>query len=146
MRLAQPPRHSIEQAGVKTLTTPGVPDSLFSIVTAGGRVGRRLDLHGVTSRTPRRSRRSCSSAGRASCPRCADAEIEHVRACARPLSVDGRPLLGPVPGLDGLHLITGHGPWGISLGPGSAQAVGEAVLGEGAAIAPELAAARFGAP
>jgi len=55
-------------------------------------------------------------------------------------------LLGPVPGLDGVHLLTGHGPWGISLGPGSARAVVDGVLGNGAPIAPELAAARFGAP
>ena len=35
------------------------------------------------------------------------------------------------------------GPWGVSLGPGSARLVADAVLGRGAAIAPELAAARF---
>ena len=74
------------------------------------------------------------------------ARIEHVRACARPLSADGRPLLGPVPGLDGVHLLSGHGPWGISLGPGSARMVVESVLGRGDQIPPELAAARFGAP
>jgi glycine/D-amino acid oxidase-like deaminating enzyme len=45
-----------------------------------------------------------------------------------------------------VHLLTGHGPWGISLGPGSARLVADAVLGDAARIAPELAAARFGAP
>ena len=60
------------------------------------------------------------------------------------MSVDGRPLLGPLPGVDGLFVAAGHGPWGISLGPGSARLVADAVLGRPAVIAPELAAARFG--
>jgi len=145
VRLAQPPRHSIEQAGVDTLTSPGAPDSLFSIVTADGAsaVGSTFtplepDAAALAPVLLERGARYV--------PALEDARIEHVRACARPRSFDGRPLLGPVPGLDGVHLITGHGPWGISLGPGSAQAVVEGVLGGGAAIAPELATARFGAP
>jgi D-hydroxyproline dehydrogenase subunit beta len=145
VRLADPPRHSIEQAGVEALTSPGAPDSLFSIVTAGGAsaVGSTFtpgepDAAAIAPVLLERGSRYV--------PALTDARIEHVRACARPLSADGRPLLGPVPGLDGVHLITGHGPWGISLGPGSAQAVVRGVLGDGAAIAPELAAARFGAP
>jgi glycine/D-amino acid oxidase-like deaminating enzyme len=145
VRLAQPPRHSIEQAGVEALTSPGAPDSLFSIVTAAGAsaVGSTFtpgepDAAGMAPVLLERGARFI--------PALADATIEHVRACARPLSVDGRPLLGPVPGLDGVHLITGHGPWGVSLGPGSAQAVVNGVLGDGGGIPPELAAARFGAP
>jgi glycine/D-amino acid oxidase-like deaminating enzyme len=145
VRLAEPPRHSIEQAGVKDLTNPGVPSSLFSIVTAGGAsaVGSTFtpDEPDAAPLAPLLVER-----GARFVPALAGARIEHVRACARPLSADGRPLLGPVPGLDGVHVITGHGPWGISLGPGSAQAVVKGVLGDGAAIAPELAAARFGAP
>jgi D-amino-acid dehydrogenase len=64
-----------------------------------------------------------------------------VRACARPVSADGRPLLGSVPGVAGLHLATGHGPWGVTLGPASAALVAEGVLGA-PAIPPELAVAR----
>jgi glycine/D-amino acid oxidase-like deaminating enzyme len=145
VRLAQPPRHSIEEAGVKALTSPGAPDSLFSIVTAGGAsaVGSTFtpdepDGAAVAPILLERGARFVAALR--------DARIEHVRACARPRSADGRPLLGPVPGLDGVHVISGHGPWGISLGPGSAQAVVRGVLGDGAAIAPELAAARFGTP
>jgi glycine/D-amino acid oxidase-like deaminating enzyme len=145
VRLAQPPRHSIEQAGVEALTSPGAPDSLFSIVTADGMsaVGSTFtpDEPDATAIAP-----VLLDRGARYVPALEGARIEHVRACARPLSVDGRPLLGPVPGLDGVHVITGHGPWGISLGPGSAQAVVSGVLGDGAAVAPELAAARFGPP
>jgi glycine/D-amino acid oxidase-like deaminating enzyme len=62
------------------------------------------------------------------------------RACARPQSPDGRPILGPVD--DGLYVASGHGPWGVSLGPGSAELVAGAIL-RGAEIPPELAASRF---
>ena len=59
-----------------------------------------------------------------------------------PASPDGRPLLGPL-ATQGLFLATGHGPWGVSLGPGSARLVADAVLGKPAEIPPELAATRF---
>jgi D-hydroxyproline dehydrogenase subunit beta len=145
VRLAAPPRHAIEQAGVKSLTSPDSgPASLFSIVTANGSsaVGSTFtpdepDAHAVAPLLLER--------GAHFVPALRDAAIEHVRACARPRSADGRPLLGPVPGIEGLHLLTGHGPWGITLGPGSARVVAEGVLGGTAPIAPELAAARFGA-
>ena len=51
-------------------------------------------------------------------PELAGAAIEQVRACARPLAADGRPLLGAVPGIDGLHVVSGHGAWGVTLGHG----------------------------
>lgn len=69
------------------------------------------------------------------------AEILERRICARPQSVDGRPFIGPVPGVDGLYVCAGHGPWGISTGPASAAMVARAIL-DGTAPPPELAAAR----
>jgi glycine/D-amino acid oxidase-like deaminating enzyme len=142
VRLATPPRHTIEQLGVKALTSPGgAPDSLFSIVTVGGTSGvgstftpEPLDARATAPLLLERGARYV--------PALAGAHIEGVRTCARPQSADGRPLLGPVPGTDGLYLLTGHGPWGISLGPGSARVVADTVLGRPAAIPPALAAAR----
>jgi glycine/D-amino acid oxidase-like deaminating enzyme len=144
VRLAEPPRHTIEQAGVEALTSSGdVPDSLFSIVTAG-----RASAVGSTF-TPERPDAAALAPvllerGARYVPALAGAAIEGVRACARPLSRDGRPLLGPI--MEGLYLLTGHGPWGVTLGPGSARVVADAVLGRPADIPAELAAARFGAP
>jgi glycine/D-amino acid oxidase-like deaminating enzyme len=143
VRLADPPRYTIEQAGVETLTGPGeVPDSLFSIVTANGAssVGSTFMVAepDAAALAPLLLER-----GAAYVPALAGAPVEQVRACARPLSADGRPLLGPI--ADGLYLLTGHGPWGITLGPGSARLVVDAIL-DGAEIPTELAAARFGAP
>jgi D-amino-acid dehydrogenase len=79
-------------------------------------------------------------------PSVADAPIRGLRACARPQSVDGRPLVGRVPGLDGAFVCAGHGAWGISTGPGSARLLADLVLHGKAAVAPELDPARFGPP
>jgi glycine/D-amino acid oxidase-like deaminating enzyme len=79
-------------------------------------------------------------------PAVVDAPIRGVRACARPLSIDGRPLVGEVQGLRGLFICAGHGPWGISTGPASARLVVDEILGQRPAIPAELDPARFGAP
>jgi glycine/D-amino acid oxidase-like deaminating enzyme len=146
VRLPAPPRHALEESGVEALTAPGgAPEELFSIVTAGGAsaVGStfsaaRPDAAAVAPGLVERGARYV--------PALAGAAIEEVRACARPLAVDGRPLLGPVPGVEGLHAVTGHGAWGITLGPASARLVAGGVLGDPEPIPPELAAARFGEP
>ena len=69
-----------------------------------------------------------------------------VRACARPLSADGRPLVGRVPGSEGLWIAAGHGPWGISTGPASARQIAAAILGDDGDLATATDPARFGSP
>jgi glycine/D-amino acid oxidase-like deaminating enzyme len=143
VRLERPPRHSLEQAGIEALTAPGgAAGRLFSLVTAGGAsaVGSTFDPEPPE---PEVVAPSVLEHAARFVPALAGAAIDHVRACARPLSADGRPLLGPV--ADDLHLVTGHGPWGVTLGPGSARLVARSLL-HGEEIPPELAAARFGAP
>lgn len=143
VRLQRPPLHALEQAGIEALTAPGGgPASLFSLVTTGlvSAVGSTFspeqpDAAQVAPELLRRGARYV--------PELAGAAIEHVRACARPLSADGRPLLGQV--AEDLYLVTGHGAWGVTLGPGSAQLVVEEILGR-ERIPAELQAARFGAP
>ncbi len=76
-------------------------------------------------------------------PAIADAPIRGVRACARPESGDGRPLVGLVPGLRNLYVCAGHGPWGISTGPASARMLADVILGVSREVAPELEPARF---
>ena len=79
-------------------------------------------------------------------PGLADAPIRGSRACARPQSRDGRPLIGRAPGHRGLFICAGHGPWGISTGPASARLVVDEILGREPGIPVELDPARFGAP
>jgi len=73
-----------------------------------------------------------------------EAPIRGTRACARPQSLDGRPLIGAVPGQRGLFICAGHGSWGISTGPGSARLVVDEILGRDPTIPDELAPGRFG--
>ena len=79
-------------------------------------------------------------------PGVADAPIRGSRACARPQSRDGRPLIGRVPGRRNLFICAGHGPWGISTGPASARLVVDEMLGRAPVIPADLDPARFGAP
>jgi glycine/D-amino acid oxidase-like deaminating enzyme len=79
-------------------------------------------------------------------PSIATAVLGQARRCARPLSVDGRPLVGLVPGTDGLWVAAGHGPWGISIGPASGRLVADLVDGRVPAPPSALDPARFAAP
>jgi glycine/D-amino acid oxidase-like deaminating enzyme len=49
-------------------------------------------------------------------------------ACYRPLTVDGIPLIGPVPGAPGAYLATGHASWGILNAPATGRMVAEMIL------------------
>ena len=62
-------------------------------------------------------------------PGLADAAVVETRVGLRPTSPDGRPLLGPVPEVPGLHACTGHGADGLLLGPYSASLVAAGIVG-----------------
>lgn len=51
-----------------------------------------------------------------------------VEAGARPMTPDGLPVIGPLPGVDGVWVSSGHGMMGVTLAPGSAEALTTAVL------------------
>ena len=55
-------------------------------------------------------------------------EIELQWAGLRPYPADGLPIIGPVPGHDGLYAATGHGRLGITLAPATGEAVKSLVL------------------
>ena len=60
------------------------------------------------------------------------------------LALDGRPIIGPISDVAGLWVCAGHGPWGISTGPGSSRLVVSQMLGLGeAGQPPEFSPARF---
>jgi glycine/D-amino acid oxidase-like deaminating enzyme len=142
VRLAAPPRHIVEEAGVEALTAGAETEPrLFSLITVDGTSSLGSSFDPVEP-DPATLVPELIEYGTRFVPAIGRAARGALRSCARPLSPDGRPFLGPVPGVDGLHLATGHGPWGVSLGPGSAQRVAAAVLGEPAGIAAELAAGR----
>jgi D-amino-acid dehydrogenase len=62
-------------------------------------------------------------------PGLAGAAMLETRVGLRPLSADGLPVVGPISGVAGAYVVTGHGPSGLTLGPYSAALVTELVLG-----------------
>ena len=69
----------------------------------------------------------------------AEARIVRRQACYRPVTDDGLPLIGRVPGLRGAYVATGHGPWGILNAPATGLAMAELVA-DGAASLVDLRA------
>ncbi len=61
-----------------------------------------------------------------------DAPIRARQACYRPVTQDGVPLIGQVPGVAGAYLATGHNVWGILNAPATGEAMAELIL-DGAA-------------
>ena len=47
----------------------------------------------------------------------------------RPVSADGLPVLGPVPGTEGVFVATGHGAVGLHLGPLSGRLAADMAWG-----------------
>lgn len=57
-----------------------------------------------------------------------DAPVLARAACYRPLTVDGLPLIGPVPGAPGAILATAHASWGILNAPATGRMVAEMIV------------------
>jgi glycine/D-amino acid oxidase-like deaminating enzyme len=141
LRLPQALRHVIEEDEVDSVNRPAVataraatstetdPPSLFSIASANG-VSTLGSTFLPREPAPDPIARLLIERARTFVPSVAEADVIQIRRCARPQSVDGRPFIGPVGGIDGLFACAGHGPWGISTGPASAALVVAAILGE----------------
>jgi glycine/D-amino acid oxidase-like deaminating enzyme len=146
--LSPTPGSILEEGAVHTVNRPVAEDEpadglfTFSMVTAGGvsTIGSTflpapVDPDALAPELVGHAARFV--------PALAGAPIVQSRVCARPQSVDGRPFIGPLEGMNGVFVTAGHGPWGISTGPASAALVVEAILGAGA-IPPDLSASRPG--
>jgi D-amino-acid dehydrogenase len=155
--LPRAPRHVLEEvdiqieptddgagggAGEPALTAEGFG---FSLVPADGAstlgstfLPERLEESAVLEGIVRRGARYV--------PAIAAASVASTRTCARPVSADGRPIIGRIPGVRGAFIAAGHGPWGISTGPGSARLVADLVLGRIGEVPAGVDPLRFGAP
>ena len=67
----------------------------------------------------------------------ATATITRRQACYRPVTDDGVPLIGAVPGARGAYVATGHGPWGMLNAPATGLALAELIT-DGVARAVDL--------
>ncbi len=150
---AAAPRHVVEADEVDAVNRPVVaaaraaagdpqadPPSLFSIASSAG-VSTLGSTFLPAEPDPAPIARLLIERGAAYLPAIATAPLGELRRCARPQSVDGRPFIGPVAGVAGLHVCAGNGPWGISTGPGSAALAVAAIL-DRSPVPAELAADR----
>lgn len=138
VELADPPHHVLEEGVVHTVNVPtGLEGSLFSLIAVGG-----MATVGSTFLADQPDAEAVALAliqrGSAFVPALTAAPVISIRMCARPQSIDGRPFIGPVANAEGLFICAGHGPWGISTGPGSAALVVELILGRPDRVPREL--------
>ena len=61
-------------------------------------------------------------------PILASSRVLSSQACFRPVTQDGLPLIGAIPGAPGAFVATGHGVWGILNAPATGEAVAELIL------------------
>jgi D-amino-acid dehydrogenase len=61
----------------------------------------------------------------------------------RPMSMDGLPIVGPLAGVEGLTIATGHGMLGLTLGPVTGEIIANHVLGHGDERIEGLSPGRF---
>ena len=57
-----------------------------------------------------------------------DAKILARQACYRPVTADGLPLIGTIPGVPGAYVATGHSVWGILNAPATGEALAELIV------------------
>jgi glycine/D-amino acid oxidase-like deaminating enzyme len=61
-------------------------------------------------------------------PALASAKVLARQACYRPITRDGLPLIGRVPGVEGAYVATGHSVWGILNAPATGEAMAELIV------------------
>jgi len=70
-------------------------------------------------------------------PVLASSKILARQACYRPVTRDGLPLIGRLPGVEGAYVATGHSVWGILNAPATGEALAE-LIADGAARSVDL--------
>ncbi len=61
-------------------------------------------------------------------PQLAASQVLASQACYRPVTSDGMPVIGPVPGVAGAFVATGHSVWGMLNGPATGEAMAELLV------------------
>ena len=87
--------------------------------------------------------RQLTNAARAAFPEMGMAHAISEWAGLRPVSVDGLPIVGPLSGVDGVYVATGHGMLGLTLGPVTGKLIAADVLSTGEPRIEALSPQRF---
>ena len=118
-------------------------DGLLSIGSTGGRDYDREELYlgEMEDRRPTESARiELLQRAIDVLPDLEEAELVQQLAGSRPLSPDRMPIIGPVPGWDGIVLATGHTTKGIHLGPVTGRIVADTILNGASTVPVEMKA------
>src|SRR3954454_9462373 len=89
--------------------------------------GRGAHVSGPVRTDPGASERLQAICARLS-PVLAESKVLAQQACYRPVTQDGLPLIGPVPGLKGAYVATGHNVWGILNAPATGEVMAELIV------------------
>ena len=106
-------------------------DGRLSVGSTGGRDYDEKDMFlGVEfdRRPTEGARRELMERAQEVFPGLGEAKLVQQLAGSRPLSADGMPIIGPVPGWKGVMLATGHGTKGVHLGPFTGRVIADYVL------------------
>ena len=90
-------------------------------------VGTTEERGGFDDRPTPEARESIMKGAVEIMPILSEARLALQTACLRPVSEDGLPIIGEVPGWEGVYTATGAGRKGILLGPAMAQAIADLV-------------------
>jgi len=71
------------------------------------------------------------------CPALGASEVLAAQACYHPVTMDGLPLIGCLPGVNGAFVATGHRAWGMLNGPATGEAMAELIV-DGAAATVDI--------
>lgn len=96
--------------------------------------GSTMEQAGFEARTTADGQAAIHAAVAAIVPKLAAAQAAERWAGLRPMTPDGRPIIGRDPDVDGLIYATGHGRNGILLGPLSGEIAAQLALGEEPAL------------
>jgi D-amino-acid dehydrogenase len=109
------------------------------------RLSGTMELTGLdTSISLRRTRAIAAAAGRFLRGWPANAAPVRVSAGLRPLTPDGLPVIGALPGAPGVWLASGHSMLGVTLGPATGAALAAAMTGERPGVLRPFDPGRFG--
>jgi len=91
-------------------------------------VGATVENAGFDTRTSEWARARLMADAVRAIPVLARSKVSEQTACLRPVTPDGLPVIGPVPGRDGLYIASGAGKKGILLGPAMGRAITDLVV------------------
>jgi glycine oxidase len=125
-----------------------VRDRCYLIPRADGHVlvGSTMEEAGFDSGTTEEAREDLRAFATGLMPELGNLAVERHWAGLRPGSPEGVPFVGPVPGVAGLYLNTGHFRNGFATGPASARLVTDLLLGRAPSLDPAPYAPPAAAP